>query len=196
MNSSRLTSGRPPRCGARAWRISRLAAASAPGTCQSASAIAKFRAIEQPWLESHNRLQAGVRHQPIQPLRVDRLTGDIDVEGKTIAQLVEQSPFEGPQQRLKRPVLGQRRQSRDVMLEQCRVRVLRRQQADQQFVEVHAAEQRLAIEPVGGPGAFQAGNGLQFGLAAQFDFQRYERTNQAAGLARAARMTARSRPAE
>ena len=41
MNSSRLTSGRPPRCGASAWRISLFAAASVPGTSQSASAMAK-----------------------------------------------------------------------------------------------------------------------------------------------------------
>ena len=39
-NNSRQTSGRPPKCTARAWRIRRLAADKAPGAVQSASLIA------------------------------------------------------------------------------------------------------------------------------------------------------------
>jgi len=143
----------------------------------------QLAAVEQPRLQLGDRLETLLGQPLVQPRGIDRLPLAVVVESETIAQLVEQPPFEGAQQRLQRPAAVQRRQGRGVVLEQRGMGVFRRQQAHQQLVEVQAAEQRVAAQQVRNAGRLEARHRLQFAGAAQFQLQRQERPRQAAGLA-------------
>ncbi|MNO99245.1 hypothetical protein D3C76_910110 [compost metagenome] len=134
--------------------------------------------MEDARLQAAHRFEAGVRQQAIQSVRRHGLADDIRIQGKTIAQLVQQSPFECAQQRLQRTAGGQQRQGRTVVLEEFGVRVFGRQQPDQQFVQVEAAEQGVGRQQVGNPGGFQASDRLQLTLPAKLGFQRDERSCQ------------------
>ncbi|MOA05552.1 hypothetical protein D3C78_1251540 [compost metagenome] len=63
------------------------------------------------------------------------------------------------------------------------MRIFGGQQANQQFIEVKTAEQRLAIEPGGDASTLHAPDILQLALAPELDFQWHERPRQCPGLA-------------
>ena len=174
MNSSRLTSGRPPRWGASAWRIRRLAAARAPGRSSR----------RRPWITVRSPGTARVAAAPPAPGRPLAKAGTTPAARSGAHRCRHRERNHSPvapagaiRTRAAAVRWGappQQRQGRGVVGEDFRLRVFRRQQADQQLVEIETAEQRLAIEQVGNAGAFQAGHGLQFAAPAPLRFQRHE----------------------
>ena len=74
-----------------------------------------------------------------------------------------------------RTIGGKRLEGCGVMLEKRGLRVFGREQANQQFIEIEAAEQRLAGKQIGDAGTVQATDVLQLATAAKLRFQRQER---------------------
>src|SRR5690606_4136902 len=75
------------------------------------------------------------------------------------------------------------RQRCGVVIEHCRMRILGRQEANQQLIEVHAAEQRVTVEPVRKTGTLQTSHALEVAATAKLGLERHERTGQRSGLA-------------
>jgi len=74
-------------------------------------------------LQLRHRLQTGIRPQAVEAIGGNRLAGNIDIQGETIAQLVQQTPFKGAQQWLQRWVGRKGVERQGVMLEQRGMRV-------------------------------------------------------------------------
>lgn len=140
-------------------------------------------AVEQTGLQQVDALQAGIHLQAVQAIGGNGFAVQVDVEGEPITQVIQQPPLEGSQQRLQRPAFGQCQQRRGVVLEDGGMGIFGRQQADQQLIEVEAAEQGFAVEPGRDPVAFHAPDILQFAPSAEFDLQGHERPRQRPGLA-------------
>ena len=138
--------------------------------------------MEQAGLQQVDALKTSVHLQAIQAIGGDGVTVQVIAQFKTVAQVVEQAPFESAQQRFQGTAFGEGKQGGGVVIEDRRVRVFGGEQADQQFVEVEAAEQRFAIEPGGGADAFQAADVFQFTLATKLHVQRHEWPRLRAGL--------------
>ena len=168
--------------GASAWRIRRLAAARAPGRSSR----------RRPWITVRSPGTARVAAAPPAPGRPLAKAGTTPAarSGAHRCRHRERnhSPV-APAGAIRTRAAAVRwgappaAAGRGVVGEDFRLRVFRRQQADQQLVEVETAEQRLAIEQVGNTGAFQAGHGLQFAAPAPLRFQRHEWPRQGASLA-------------
>jgi hypothetical protein len=118
---------------------------------------------------------------------------DVRDQREAVTEVIQQPPFERAQQRLQRTTFGQGQQGGGVMIEHRRVRIFGGQQADQQFIEIEAAEQRIAIEPGRDAGAFHAPDVLQLTPRNSTSSGTNGRANVPA-LPRALRNTARSRP--
>lgn len=143
----------------------------------------QFGAIEQPRLQQIDALKPCIHLQAIKSVRRDRFAVNISVHGESVAKIIQQSPLEGAQQGFQRSSFSQGRQRGGVVIEHRRMRIFGGQQANQQFVEIEAAEQCLADHPGRGSGTLHAPDVLQFTLAAKLHFQRHEWPRQCPGLA-------------
>ena len=121
--------------------------------------------------------------QAIHAIGGDGLPVQVVGQFEAVAKVVEQAPFESAQQRFQRTAFSEGQQGGSVVIEDRRVRVFGGQQANQQFIEVKAAEQRIAIQPGRGANAFQAADVFQLALAAKLHVQRHERPRQGTRLA-------------
>jgi hypothetical protein len=171
-----------------------LAADRAPGRSSRLRHGQQLGTLEQTRLQQVDTFEAGVHLQAIHAVGGDRVAVQVVAQFEAITQVVQQAPFERTQQRLQRATFGQGQQGGGVVIEHRRVRIFGGQQADQQFIEVKAAEQRIAIEPGRGAGTFHAPDVLQLALAAKLHFQGTNGRANVPALPRALRNTARSRP--
>ncbi|MNR06169.1 hypothetical protein D3C85_1222320 [compost metagenome] len=128
-------------------------------------------------------LQPRIHLQAVEAVRRDGRIVDIGIQGKAVTKIIEQSPFKRTQQRLQRTAFGQGEQCGSVVIEYTGQRVFGGQQANQQFIEIEAAEQRLTIEPGGNTRSFHPPDILQLATPTKLHFQRHERPRQRPRLA-------------